>query len=200
MTAAHVIALRHGATGPSIAGLYTGRSDPELAPRGREQAQSWAPVLGPLNAVALTSPLRRAVETAQAAGLEALPMAELAEWDLGSLDGLHAADYRAAHPEWNLYRDGPPGGTGESPEAVLERAERVLAEVQAVPDGTVVVLSTHGQFVRVLCAAALGASLETASRMSAGPGRASILTARAGRFSLTGWNVAPTPDLLKDLT
>ncbi|CAN5214200.1 hypothetical protein BH11ACT4_BH11ACT4_02210 [soil metagenome] len=129
------------------------------------------------------------METATLAGMtDATTSDEFAEWDLGSLDGLHADRFRAEHVGWSLYVDGPPDGTGESLAQVQQRASRAVNLAGAF-DGTSVVV-THGQFIRVMSTVLLDAPLELGSRMSCGPGRAALFTRRAGgTYSLTGWNI-----------
>jgi broad specificity phosphatase PhoE len=69
-----LILLRHGATEWSTAGRHTGRTDVPLTPKGVAQAAALAPMLtrrvaeGRLVAV-FTSPARRAVRSAELAGL-----------------------------------------------------------------------------------------------------------------------------------
>lgn len=202
MAVRHVMLLRHGQTASSAAGHFTGRADVPLTDVGRAQAAAWRPFMeGLADLTAFSSPLSRAMETATLAGLSPEPMADLAEWDLGPLDGLVADEFRRAHPEWNLYVDGP-GEPGETPDAVAARAQRVLARVRDT-DSEVVVLVSHGQFLRVLTAAAVDVPLTVGSRFSFGPARSGLLTLRAnGRLSLTGWNLPSTvgPDLFDALT
>ncbi|WP_448809364.1 histidine phosphatase family protein [Agromyces bauzanensis] len=202
--AAHVLLLRHGETEHSRSGRYSGRVDYRLSEHGRQQAAAWRSVLGDLAGVrVLTSPLSRARDTATLAGF---PDAEiddrLIEWDLGSLEGEHAAGVRERNPNWNIFRDGPPDGTGESVDRVTERAAGVLADLAA---GTArpTLLVSHGQFLRVVASTALAFTSAATARLSYGPARLSILTERSGGLSLTGWNLGPTlsgATLLSELT
>ena len=94
-------------------------------------------------AVVLTSPLSRARETAELAGLgdQAQPDDGLLEWDYGDYEGRTTKEIRAARPDWYLWRDGCPGG--ESPADVAERrADAVVAEALA-PEGDVALVA-HG--------------------------------------------------------
>lgn len=142
---------------------------------------------------AFTSPLRRAADTAVAAGLAAARTDLLLEWDLGSLEGQPADAFRTAHPAWNLFADGVPDGSGESPADVAGRAAGAW-ELLTGADAEVCVAVSHGQFLKALVAHALGLPSRAAARFSLGPARAGLLTRRAnGRFSLTGWNVSPVP-------
>ena len=74
------------------------------------------------------------------------------EWDYGQYEGLTAAQIHAQRPDWQLFRDGCPGG--ESPEQVAARADSVVARVRAL--GADVLLFSSGHFLRVLAARWLG--------------------------------------------
>ena len=50
---------------------------------------------------------------------------DLREWDYGEYEGLTTPQIRASEPDWNLWRDGCPGG--ETPEQVGARLDAVLA-------------------------------------------------------------------------
>lgn len=197
-----IILLRHGATEESALGRFSGRADIELSAVGREQAARWAPVIDSLPdaPVAFTSPLRRAAETASLAGIEAQALPDLVEWDLGSLEGLSADGVRQENPGWSLFTQGPPDGTGETPEAVAQRCRSVLERLVDAPGETVIAVA-HGQFLRALTVAALGLEPATARHLSFGPARAAVLMRRrTGRLSLAGWNMAPSTGMLDDLT
>ena len=99
-------------------------------------------------ALVLSSPLRRARETARLAGFEPELRDDLAEWDYGEYDGLTTPEIREQVPDWTIWRYGALGG--ESVEQLAARADRVVAELLGV-DGDVLVFS-HGHFLRVLTA------------------------------------------------
>jgi broad specificity phosphatase PhoE len=62
------------------------------------------------------------------------------------------AEIRAERPDWQLFRDGCPGG--ESPPQVAARADRVVSRVRMVPGN--VLLFSSGHFIRVLAARWIG--------------------------------------------
>lgn len=196
MTAQHLLILRHGHTAMSVSGVYTGSTEVPLDSEGREAAASWRETLA--GAPGFHSPLTRAVETAELAGLGSTVLEELREWDLGELEGLPAEKYRRANPAWTLFRDGAPGG--ESPSAVTLRARRVLDAVHEV-DETLLVLVGHGQLSKALAAALLDLPLTAATRFTWGPARAALFSWRASvsGYALAGWNRTPSPlnDLLE---
>ena|ERR1700730_10369078 len=53
------------------------------------------------------------------------------QWDYGQYEGLRLAEILRERPDWQLFRDGCPGG--ESPTHIGERADRVVERVPAVP-------------------------------------------------------------------
>src|SRR5208283_3242014 len=79
-----------------------------------------------------TSPLQRAARTCELAGFGAVAETDpdLVEWDYGQYEGLTSAEILEQRPDWQLFRDGAPGG--ESPEQIEERADRVVKRVRAI--------------------------------------------------------------------
>jgi broad specificity phosphatase PhoE len=97
-----------------------------------------------------TSPLQRARRTCALAGFEAAAQidGELVEWDYGDYEGLTTAAILKQRPDWQIFRDGCPGG--ESPEEIAGRADRVIARLRALSSDVLVFSSSH--FLRVLAA------------------------------------------------
>jgi broad specificity phosphatase PhoE len=144
-----VLLVRHAETEWSRAGRHTGLTDLPLTDEGRERARALAAKLaGRRFQLVLVSPLRRARETCELAGLggQAQVRDELHEWDYGDYEGLTSAQILAQRPGWSLWRDGCPGG--ESPEEVGARADRLVAELREL-DGDAAAFS-HGHMLRVL--------------------------------------------------
>jgi broad specificity phosphatase PhoE len=140
---------RHGETAWSLTGQHTGLTDLPLTEHGEHNARSLALRLqGMTFAKVLTSPLQRAVRTCELAGFRSLAEIDpdLLEWDYGEYEGRRGADIRKERPDWNLFRDGCPGG--ESPHQVAARANRVVDRVRAIPGD--VLLFSSGHFIRVL--------------------------------------------------
>ena len=102
----------------------------------------------------LTSPLQRAARTCELAGFGAAAEVEpdLLEWNYGAYEGRTSADIRAERPDWQLFRDGCPGG--ESPDQIGARADRVVRRVRAI--GGNALLFSSGHFLRVFAARWLG--------------------------------------------
>ena len=99
----------------------------------------------------LTSPLSRARETAELAGLgdRAQPRDELLEWDYGDYEGRTTKEIRAARPDWYLWRDGCPGG--ESPADVAAPRRRAWSPRRCAADGDVALVA-HGHILRAIAA------------------------------------------------
>jgi len=162
-----VYLARHGETAWSLSGQHTGLTDLPLTERGERNARSLGERLkGLAFARVLTSPLQRAVRTCELAGFgaEAEVDRDLLEWDYGQYEGRRSADIRKERPDWQLFRDGCPGG--ESPDQVGTRADRVVSQVRAL-DGNVLLFSS-GHFLRLLAARWLG--------LEAGAGRYFLLS------------------------
>ncbi|MFI5316995.1 MAG: histidine phosphatase family protein [Myxococcota bacterium] len=146
---------RHGETAWTLSGQHTGLTDLPLTGRGEQSARELgARLRGLAFGRVLTSPLRRAARTCELAGLSAGAEVDrdLVEWDYGKYEGRTSAEIRAERPDWDLFRDGCPGG--ESPEQVGARADRVLRRVRALD--TRVALFSSGHILRVLTARWLG--------------------------------------------
>jgi broad specificity phosphatase PhoE len=155
-----VYLARHGETAWTLSGQHTGLTDLPLTKRGERNARRLEERLrGVTFAQVWTSPLQRATRTCELAGFGAVAEIDrdLVEWNYGVYEGRRTADIHRERPEWQLFRDGCPGG--ESPQEVGARADRVVTRVRAV-SGDVLVFSS-GHFLRVLAARWLG--LEAAS-------------------------------------
>jgi probable phosphoglycerate mutase len=77
---------------------------------------------------------------------------DLVEWDYGEYEGLRGTEIRKMRPDWQLFRDGCPGG--ESPQQAAARADRVVRRVRAVQAN--VLLFSSGHFIRVLASRWIG--------------------------------------------
>ena len=150
-----VVLVRHGETEWSLSGQHTGRTDIPLTERGRQQARLLEPLLSTANfALVLSSPLRRARETCELAGLGPRMQLEpdLMEWNYGEYEGLTSKQIKRTAPNWMVFTDGCPGG--ETPEEVGARVDRLIDRIRPVVGR--VALFAHGHVLRVFVARWIG--------------------------------------------
>jgi broad specificity phosphatase PhoE len=177
--AGRVFLLRHGETVWSRTGRHTGRTDVPLTGRGRELATAAGELGHHLRgstpaALVLSSPRRRARDTAELAGLAVDRVdGRLAEWDYGDYEGLTTPQIRENVPGWTVWTHPCPGG--ETAEQVGRRADAVLAEAAAARKDGDVVLVGHGHFGRVLMARWIGRPATEGVRFAMDPGTWAVL-------------------------
>jgi broad specificity phosphatase PhoE len=146
---------RDGETAWTLSGHYTGLTDLPLTKRGERNArrlEEW--LRGVTFTKVLTIPLQRATRTCELAGFGAVAEIDrdLLEWNYGEYEGRLTTDIHRECPNWQLFRDGCPGG--ESPNEVDARADRAVKRVRAVTGD--VLLFSSGHFLRVFAAWWLG--------------------------------------------
>jgi broad specificity phosphatase PhoE len=146
-----IYVARHGETAWSLSGQHTGVTDLTLTDRGERNARRLGERLKGLSFVKVfTSPLQRAARTCELAGFGAGAEVDrdLLEWNYGEYEGRRTAEILAERPDWQLFRDGCPGG--ESPDQIGARADRVVSRLRAIRGD--VLLFSSGHFLRVLAA------------------------------------------------
>jgi broad specificity phosphatase PhoE len=146
---------RHGETAWSLTGQHTGVTDLPLTEQGERNARRLGMTLAGLDFKRVfTSPSQRARRTCELAGFgdAATVDGHLVEWNYGDYEGLRTPDIQARRPDWQLFRDGCPGG--ETSEQVGARADQVVNHLHEV-NGNVLIFSS-GHFLRVLAARWLG--------------------------------------------
>ena len=150
-----VYLARHGETAWSLSGQHTGLTDLPLTDRGERNARRLGERLKGLkfNKV-FSSPLQRAMRTCELAGFggQAEIDRDLLEWNYGEYEGRRTQEIHAERPDWQLFRDGCPGG--ESPQQIGARADRVVKRIREI-QGNVLIFSS-GHILRVLSASWLG--------------------------------------------
>jgi probable phosphoglycerate mutase len=184
--------VRHGETEWSKSGRHTGRTDIDLTPEGRVQAQALRPTFAQLRpALVLCSPRRRAQDTAALAGLRVDAVdPDLAEWDYGDYEGRTSADIRNEVPDWTLWTHGVPNG--ETAAEVTARADRVLARARPELARSDVVLVAHGHISRVLGARWIGLPATAGGNLALGTAAPSLLGTEHGLPVIDRWNL-PNP-------
>jgi probable phosphoglycerate mutase len=146
-----VYLARHGETAWSLSGQHTGLTDLPLTERGERNASRLGERLKGLTFdKVFCSPLQRAKRTCELAGFAKAAEIDrdLLEWNYGQYEGLRSVEIHANNPEWQLFRDGCPGG--EAPAQVAARADQIVSRVRSAPGN--VLLFSSGHFLRMLAA------------------------------------------------
>lgn len=181
--------LRHGRTTANAGGLLQGHVDNPLDDVGRAQAEAAAASIGPVDRI-VSSPLRRATETAAFFDAPVTIDERWVELNYGEWDGRPVADVPAE--TWAQWRTDlqlrPPGG-----ETLLELSERVrpaLVELAAGDGGHLLVVS-HVSPIKAAVAWALGVDDHVSWRMHLTTGSWSRITVRGDRPVLASFNTIP---------
>ncbi|WP_346136693.1 bifunctional RNase H/acid phosphatase [Lentzea roselyniae] len=169
-----LILLRHGQTRLSVERRYSGRGDHPLTELGLEQAAKAAERLSKVDGIAaiISSPLQRAVQTAQAlgqrTGVEVVTHQGLIETDFGTWEGLTFAEAAQQDPEIHRRWLGdtsvqPPGG--ESFDEVNARVRKARSEIIAKFGGKTLVLVSHVTPIKTVLRQALDVGPQFLFRM-----------------------------------
>lgn len=201
-----LVCLRHGTTGWTRSGRYSGISDPELAPEGQAEAAGAARRLAGLrfDRVAV-SPLVRCQATWDLVSpvLGGTPPVRteprIREIHYGAWEGRTRAEIRAETPDafasWDRDPTAAPPPGGESVAEVENRIEAWLADEFAAGGGRVLLVS-HRTVLRILVARTLDIPrAHYRQRLDHGPAAVSVLqlwAPDAGR--LLGYNLPPLPE------
>ncbi len=153
-----LLVIRHAATPWNESRRLQGRRDLPLSAAGLAAASGWR--LPPWTAAwpLLTSPLRRAQQTAEAMGRRGICAPWLIEMDWGRWEGRRLADLRQALGPRMAVMEArgldlqPPGG--ESPRAVAQRLQPFLRPLGRQAGGRI--LTTHKGVIRALLSLATG--------------------------------------------
>jgi broad specificity phosphatase PhoE len=182
--------VRHGATAWSLSGQHTSSTDLALEESGRIEARALGAVLArhPF-ALVLSSPLRRALETAELAGFgDRLEITDdLREWDYGDCEGRTTAEIRGDQPGWTLFADGVPNG--ETAVQVQARARRIVERIRRTEGDTV--CFAHGHILRVVAATWMGLGPEAGAHLGLDAGSLSVLGWERETPVLSLWNSRP---------
>jgi broad specificity phosphatase PhoE len=179
---------RHGETEWTISRQHTGRTDLDLTAAGEAVARDeLAPKLAGVEfALVLSSPLRRALETARLAGFEPLVDERLREFDYGDYEGLTTDEIRRRRPDWDLWTDGSPGG--ETADDVGARMDALIAERLREAGGRVLLFG-HGHALRILTARWLGLPAREGRVVLLPTAALGITGAEHGRPVIERWGV-----------
>ncbi len=159
-----IILARHGETEWNAQEIFRGRLDIELNETGLKQAELLAEFLSSVKIEAIySSPLKRSLKTAEAIAshhkLDVKISPRLIDFDFGKWQGLPHQEvkskYQELYTEWLNSPDKVTMPEGESLHDVKERATRMVDEVIAKYEGTVILVS-HRVVNKVLICALLG--------------------------------------------
>lgn len=189
--AARVVLIRHGETEWSQQRRHTGRTDLPLNAEGKRRARQLSSFFTTFpdaaKATVLTSPLLRARQTCELAGLcdEATVDEDLVEWDYGEFEGTETSVIRETDPDWSIWT--ATIERGESLDDVGRRADRVLARVESI--GGTVVLFAHAHFLRIFAARWCECPPEAGRRLTLLPASVSVLGYERDVRVIEQWNL-----------
>jgi broad specificity phosphatase PhoE len=165
MTKIHLV--RHGQTEWNTQLVFRGRKDIPLNEMGHKQARALAGTLKDRNIGAIyTSPLRRAVETAQPVAtlfdLAIVPVEGLIDINYGEWEGLSHDEikkrYAHQYGQWEKRPELVQFPQGETLDAVKERAFSALTDIVRMNPARSVLIISHRVTNKVLLCALLGLS------------------------------------------
>ena len=179
--------VRHGRTVANAAGLLQGRVDNPLDDEGQKQAGWIAKALGPVDRV-ISSPLQRALQTAELLGQIPRIDERWIELDYGEWDSRPVADITP--DEWAAWRAdpsfSPPGG-----ESLIELDQRVAAaceEIISEAEELRVAVFTHVSPIKSTIAWALGVSEQISWHLNVAQAQITKIVIRDGRPVITAFN------------
>jgi phosphoserine phosphatase len=179
-----VFLVRHGVTAWHEEGRVLGQRDIPLSPEGLRQAEEAAAGLaGVPIAEVLSSPLQRAIQSAdfigKAAGIEVARDPRLIDFQLGKWTGMTYAEV-AENEEYQRFVRQPDSERipdGESLEDIRRRSVAAVEQtLRDSPPGDAVAIVTHAGIIRVLLSHYMGSPPANYHRIRVGPGSVSILS------------------------
>ncbi len=186
-TSKQVLVFRHGETEWSRTGKHTSVTDLELTPEGHRGAVALRPVVQKETfSLVLCSPLKRARETCELAGLGDLMEIDkdLVEWNYGRYEGLTTEEIREQVPGWGIFTHAVPGG--ETPGEVAARCDRIINRVLAAPGN--VAIFAHGHYLRVFTARWLKLAPESGQHFVLGTSSLNRLGYEHENRAILTWN------------
>lgn len=197
--------VRHGETAWSKSGQHTSLTDLPLTEQGRASAAALQSRLaGQHFDLVLTSPLRRARETAELAGFaDAVVEPGLVEWNYGAGEGLTSAQIREVIPDWRIWTHGAPQlqrgllpvagdvapveQPGESLHDVTIRLASLIARLTQA-DHERVLMFAHGHILRAFAALWCAMPVASGSHFPLETGAVSVLGFEKTTPALIHWN------------
>ncbi len=188
-----LILVRHGQTALNEKKVFRGRLDIPLNETGIQQANAIAERLATFNVKSIySSPLKRALETAQVIGRKLNIDTEiddnLIDFDFGKWQGLTIEEAQKQFPEvyenWLRYPHEVKIPNGENLGLVRTRVSKVLNKLHRDGEGDMVIVS-HRVILKILICAALSLDNSYFWRIIQDVGAISILDNKDGQFSLS---------------
>jgi len=130
--------------------------------------------------------MQRAVRTAHLAGFDHPQITPLLkEVDYGRYEGLTSNQIHASNPDWEIFRDGSPGG--ESPDQIYARAGKFI-DLTTQQAGASVLAFGHGHILRAVAVAWIQAGIRVASGLQLDVATLSILSDSGRGPVIALWN------------
>ena len=185
--------VRHGETEWSRDGRHTSVTDLPLTEIGEQQARRLFGQLQPQDfQLILSSPRRRARETAELAGFvgvyEPQLTEDLVEWNYGDYEGKTSAEINESEPGWTIWTHPVPNG--ETAAQVADRLDRVVTRVRESGVARAICFG-HGHALRALTMRWLGFDLGLGGHFPLDTSTLSVLGEEKGLPSLERWNARP---------
>ena len=181
---AEVWLVRHGETEWSRDHKHTSTTDLALTPVGEAVARSLVDRLDRSFDLVLTSPRRRARDTAELAGHPGAEVdPDLVEWDYGDYEGVTTAEIRESVPGWTVWTHPTPGGEDAAQVgARLDRAvDRLRGQSSALVFG-------HGHALRALAARWVGLPVSEGRLLRLDTATVSVLGYERDQPVVLRWN------------
>ena len=182
-----LIVVRHGRTAANAQGLLQGRVDNPLDDEGRRQADAIAAAIAGVEVV-VSSPLQRALQTAEPLGIEVTVDDRWIELDYGDWEARPVSDI--SPQQWAKWRAdphfAPPGG--ESLVQLNARVKEACDELIEMAQDVDVAVFTHVSPIKSSVSWALGAQDEISWRLHVAQAQISRIEMRGGRPVLTSFN------------
>lgn len=149
--------IRHGEIPANRKKIYAGKSAEGLSEHGKQQAHNIARLIKNYNVdILYSSPVRRAVQTAELIGVEISKKVHIAddfaEMELGPWEGLSEKDISRRHvKEWEIWMSRPAELKLPGRETLEELLDRVLRGIEIIcqSNHNKVVIVTHVAIIRV---------------------------------------------------
>lgn len=196
-TATQLWLVRHGATEWSRSGQHTSITDLPLLPDGEDDARHVGERLKDIDfGLVLTSPRKRARDTAAGAGFEDAEIDDdLVEWAYGPGEGLTSDEIRTIVPDWRIWTHGAPQfdrddySPGETVDEVSTRLQRVVDRARTSGVEHALVFA-HGHSLRGLAMKWLGVDIAMGKHFPLHTGTVSVLGHEKDNPAIIRWNAA----------